>query len=342
MLPRRERRERRLFYGTVVSAESWLVLELIAAELAGRVDVVVLLESVVQHSGQPRKLRFAEGGPDTPALLALFARHGLPSPTIAVWRDESAVKEPAVGVAPVSRSGFGDAGMQRQSAMREALARKWVDAGMTPSDVGIVADPDEAFTGEFMRALKECDVPPFRASHECDNVKIVGRAIVFEGFLNCAQGDRAGGRGAHFRWFHPDAIPGRCLAALNPGAAGARDRKRLVGWHGERAPKGALWTTEEVRTRAGWGGRADDPAGRPRGHHRLPLSQLLRLARRPPEKVCQLRRAHPGAAGLVEGELGGDECRGGAGSARTVKVATGAGGVELSILANCVRSPCGS
>jgi hypothetical protein len=75
--------------------------------------------------------------------------------------------------------------------------------GMMPDDVAIVADTDEAFTRDFLRALQICDVPAFRNDQNCHMAKLTSSSMVFESSSECITKGR--------RWWHPNAVIGACV-----------------------------------------------------------------------------------------------------------------------------------
>jgi hypothetical protein len=164
---------RRLFFGAVISSEAPLVLELLAAEVGGIVDVIAFVESNTSTDGTPRSLRFAGDGPEFAWLQRIFSRHGS---RLQIFVEQF---DPPPFMHTLST-------FERQTPMRDQIGRAWAAAGMSRSDVGLLGDPDETFTAPFMIALRDCDVPTFRPGGGCDAPKIVGNTLVFEGFLNCA------------------------------------------------------------------------------------------------------------------------------------------------------------
>jgi hypothetical protein len=48
----------------------------------------------------------------------------------------------------------------------------WKEAGMTPEDVGVVADIDEVFSRDFLRAVQTCDFPELNPGQSCQKPKI--------------------------------------------------------------------------------------------------------------------------------------------------------------------------
>lgn len=102
--------------------------------------------------------------------------------------------------------------------------------GMRPDDIGIIADVDETFSREFLRAIQTCPrVVPFHYhDHKCHNsgVRLKGTGSVYEGSPDCVTKKRA--------WDKPDAIIGACIeeignATEHPWAL-RNGYKRVIGF----------------------------------------------------------------------------------------------------------------
>lgn len=52
-------------------------LELVAAELGGAVDYIILIEPNITQSGTPRKLRFVDSNPEKAWVRDLFVKRGV-------------------------------------------------------------------------------------------------------------------------------------------------------------------------------------------------------------------------------------------------------------------------
>ena len=77
---------------------------------------------------------------------------------------------------------------------------------MRPDDVAIVADADETFTRDFLRALQICEIPAFGNDQDCHKPKLLGSSMVFESSSECIRKDT--------RWHHPDAVLGACVELI--------------------------------------------------------------------------------------------------------------------------------
>ena len=101
---------------------------------------------------------------------------------------------------------------------RQAILKVWKENGMTEKDIGIVGDPDEVFTRDFLLAAQTCDIPHFRPNQNCKTPKVIAKTISFEMSAECIKA----GSG-----HHPDMIIGECIEGIGPHqiAAPARDFK---------------------------------------------------------------------------------------------------------------------
>jgi hypothetical protein len=76
---------------------------------------------------------------------------------------------------------------------------------MTSEDVGVVADIDEVFSRDFLRAVQTCDFPELNPGQSCQKPKICPSTIAFEGSPYCIKKKE---------WFHPDIISGQCVEGI--------------------------------------------------------------------------------------------------------------------------------
>lgn len=68
--------------------------------------------------------------------------------------------------------------------------------------MGIIADADEVFTRDFLKALQICNIPQFEHGQSCDAPKLLGSTLVFESSPECiATGDHVATKIR--RWHHP-------------------------------------------------------------------------------------------------------------------------------------------
>jgi hypothetical protein len=106
---------------------------------------------------------------------------------------------------------------------------------MEPDDIGVLADVDETFTHDFLRAAQICDVPVFRQGQDCRRPKILAAAMVFESAPDCITKERT--------WHHPDMVIGECIdligdeevhrPAKRDNRVHPRAGKRLEGYGGK-------------------------------------------------------------------------------------------------------------
>ena len=94
-------------------------------------------------------------------------------------------------------------GLLRESIMREGNNFRWALNGMRPDDLAIVADADETFSRDFLRALQICDVKAFRPVQDCKFLKIMSTSIMFESTPECLARET--------KWYHPDVVVGECV-----------------------------------------------------------------------------------------------------------------------------------
>jgi hypothetical protein len=141
---------RRIFMGGPISDDTWHPLEAVAAENYGIFHVVAFVESNETQNKDARKLRYTQGseklrrlqggmiGPDT-SVHVNFYLDGLGGPND--WHSEH--------------------------LQREVVLQRWKKSGMKPDDIGLLADVDETFTRDFLRAAQICDIPVFRKGQDC-------------------------------------------------------------------------------------------------------------------------------------------------------------------------------
>lgn len=231
----RQERPRRLFLGALVANEERLIFELLAAETLDLVSAFAFVEAnmTLDNKANPRELRFCRGSTeDGQWLRGLFAGKGA-SVSIAAYTDMTHAKRDEL-----------------EYIIRETIASAWVEQGMTHNDVGVLVDADESFSHQFMQAMKRCDVPGFRLKqpNPCRNPKIVSNTLIMEGYFDCVW------NGEHNRGFHPDAVIGQCLEALNPGVDNSKVRREW-NWHVsggvDRPEQDGLWNMADLKFREG-------------------------------------------------------------------------------------------
>jgi hypothetical protein len=96
--------------------------------------------------------------------------------------------------------------MLRDRIQRKMIIERWKKNGMKPDDLGIVADVDETWSRDFLRAAQTCDIPTFRPDQDCREPKLVAQTLIYESSPECIWRDR--------RWYHPDMILGECIDGI--------------------------------------------------------------------------------------------------------------------------------
>jgi len=227
---------RRLFYGSLIAEEPWELMEIVAAEVYGIYAGMVLVESNRTQNYDPRPVRRAENPQHAEKLATMF---GLESSQIKI---QMYVNE---------KPKF--TGIRREHAQRQEILRGWKELGMTQEDVGVLADMDETFSRDFLRAAQTCDIPNLDyRSHECytSSVKIAASSRVYETSPECMTAVRS--------WYHPEMVIGHCIEmignrSIHPlayrdgprrapgyGRACTRDFSKLTGKH-------PLWSASDFR-----------------------------------------------------------------------------------------------
>lgn len=217
-------RKRRVFYGSMLANENPEVLVAHALEAYNLYDVVALVESNTTHGATPRQMRY---GPDsfgarTLTESELFGFRNTTRVVIDYWlKDELHLTE-----------------MDREVEQRNTIWKIWLDEGMAPWDVGIMADLDEVASRDFLVALKACDFPKLHYDPEtrptCQTPKMALSTMQFESSPLCVKNQE---------WFHPDLIPGNCVLGVGDPT-------------GRAVPERNRWLTGDRKI----------PAGRRRGH----------------------------------------------------------------------------
>ena len=183
---------RRLFCGAMIANDSKEVLQAISTEAYNIFHTVEFIESNYTPNLSPRNWTYF-GSKDASKRLhmiqQLFGRDTKVSVDYYVPLLENVRDVPPMSIEDFHREGF---------------SHRWKMNGMRPDDVGIVIDPDEMITRDFLRALQVCDVPQFRQDEQdCKAPKIIASTLIFESSPECAWKDRRG--------FHPDAVLGKCI-----------------------------------------------------------------------------------------------------------------------------------
>ncbi len=187
-------KSRKIFYGANIADEPWELLTIVAAEAFGIFEGMVYVEANRTHNFDPRPFKRLHHN-DT--IRSLF------------------------GARQVQVRGFVNENRRireiyRDNMQRNEIVRGWKELGMTPDDIGYIADPDETFSRDFLRAVQVCDgIDAFNYDlHRCGKAaKLVSSTRVFEMTPECTAYNR--------NWYHPDMMLGACIEqigneSLNP------------------------------------------------------------------------------------------------------------------------------
>jgi hypothetical protein len=200
---------RRVFYGALIADETYELLDIISTETYNVYTGIVFVESNRTQNLTPRPFRHLY---DVPILQTMFNTSHIQIRTF-VHEQQQHVD------------------LEYEHAQRQEILLGWKELGMLPDDIGLLADTDETFTRDFLRALQTCDDneyliynkqnndpndtnssdstsdnndKPFRG-HNCQHqsTKVIGATQVFESSPECIERDRT--------WHHPDMIIGHCI-----------------------------------------------------------------------------------------------------------------------------------
>lgn len=239
--------KRRIFFGSLIAEEPWELLEIAATETYGIYQAMVFVESNRTQNFDPRPLRHANDSKKQQTLKDLFGAKQLIV--------KSYVNE---------KSKF--TGIRREHAQRQEILHGWKDLGMTEDDIGIIADADETFSRDFLRAAQECDIPTLDYTrHRCytSSVKIAASSRVFETSPECVTDVRG--------WYHPDMVIGACIErignkTMHPlafrngprradgyGRGCTHDFSKITGNH-------PLWSASDFRMLCGQQAQLHDPS----------------------------------------------------------------------------------
>jgi Glycosyltransferase family 17 len=217
---------RRLFFGALIASEPRELLEIVAAEVYGVYAAMVLVEGNRTQNFTPRPWARQR---DAPVLANLF---GIPPSRFQI--------RPYINEDSRLRS------LKREHHQRSEILQGWKELGMQPDDVGILADIDETFTRDLLRALQSCDgidVLEY-SSHYCDleRVKLYAHTRVFESTPECL---------ARKTWYHPNAMIGHCIQGIGTGYSPLSKEKDNENNSINVEPH-PLWTAKDFRmTRGG-------------------------------------------------------------------------------------------
>ncbi len=200
-------KRRRLFLGTMIADESMEVIQAVSSEVYNLFHTVSIIESNVTHNLSHRKWRFGMGSDNLLKLQQLFG----PKTKVSV----------DYYVTNLTTTNGDD--LLSDYIQREGNNLRWSMNGMRPDDVAIVADCDETFSRDYLRALQVCDVPEFQPINNCKGDKIMSSTLVFESSPNCVTKDR--------RWFHPDAMLGECIDQIGDLSIHLPSKREWNGKH---------------------------------------------------------------------------------------------------------------
>ncbi|GKY93873.1 hypothetical protein MPSEU_000354200 [Mayamaea pseudoterrestris] len=199
---------RRIFYGTLMASEPWELFEIVAAEAHGVFSGMVLVEANRTQNFTPRTLLRMQHKETFQKLFGL----------------DNVLIVPFVNELKRLRT------IQREHAQRDEIIRGWKTLGMQRDDVGYLADADETFSRDFLRAVQTCQIELLEyEKHKCQiGASVVSAAPqIYEMSPECVT---VGAR----HWRHPDVLSGHCIegigdASKNPIAFRREDIPFLRG-----------------------------------------------------------------------------------------------------------------
>ncbi|KAL7528565.1 hypothetical protein ACHAWF_002608 [Thalassiosira exigua] len=198
---------RRIFYGSLIADDSWDAISITALENYGIFHSVAFVESNRTQMKVPRRLRFKPGSKSLQIL-----RGGMFGPRTQVFVDYYVDEINQIG------------GVWREHIQRELILTRWKESGMTAEDIGYLADVDETFSRDFIRAMQVCHVREFDNHGSCYDPKLRGSGVVFEGGPHCVLAKK--------RWWHPDLIIGECVEGIGDSSKRVTPDRVLgsIGW----------------------------------------------------------------------------------------------------------------
>jgi len=216
---RRRRQRRRIFYGSSIADDSFFLLQTMATESYNLYHTVSFVESNMTHTRSPRTLRFPPQSPQTTVLQSMFG---------------SKTKVSIEYYTPVSKDEYkhdekmGKNTFDWQHMQRNAILKRWKRNGMQPHDIGIMADADEFFSRDFLRALQICDIPEFRpGQQDCLRPKILGTTLIYEASPECII--------SNAKLWHPGCMLGECLEGIGNDTIHKPPDRQFHGNQGKRA-----------------------------------------------------------------------------------------------------------
>ncbi|KAL9178493.1 hypothetical protein ACHAXT_001831 [Thalassiosira profunda] len=210
---RKERR--RIFYGSTIADDSWHIVSITAMENYGIFHSVALVESNRTHMNNPRDLRF---GPGSENLTVL--QNGMWGPNVPVTVDLF------VNEVGTHLPGWHPAGHGMEGLMRGHIIKRWKKNGMTVDDVGYLADMDEFYTRDYLRAIQICEVKELDAHENCKKARLSATTHIFEGGPECKSSKII---------YHPDLTIGACIEGISNSTLHVKPERgwRGFGWLGD-------------------------------------------------------------------------------------------------------------
>ena len=200
---------RRIFYGALIADETMELLHVIAAETYQIYSGMVLIESnrtqSFVHTREWKHVMVDDTMNTTdPATMTTSRRQEMVASLFGIENVHQVRIKPFINEDETLRT------LYREHKQRDLIIQGWKELGMQPNDIGILADLDETFTRDYLRAIQTCrGIPQFQYDqHYChpESVKIAARTRVYESSPQCRTRDRY--------WFHPDIILGHCIEGI--------------------------------------------------------------------------------------------------------------------------------
>ena len=207
-----QKRQRRVFFGTILMDEPWEVLEILAAEYYGLLHTMVFVEPTRDVYGKPRTpLRLQA----TQVLKSMFGVENIRIVKFDV--DDEKVK-----------------GDLLLDTARNRIVKEWIDMGMTGEDLALMSGVDEVFARDYITAIIYCESPEFKIDvHKCryNRVKSFGHNQVYEASPECVSRTKV--------YDHPEVMIGACMEGIGSeteNRLAPRDEtgvNRAKGWNCE-------------------------------------------------------------------------------------------------------------
>eukprot|EP00970_Alexandrium_tamarense_P016126 scaffold6180_cov194-Alexandrium_tamarense.AAC.7 len=180
---------RRIFYGSLIADDSWATIAISALEHYGMLHSVAFVEGDRTQMRYERKIRFFPESDDLQLLQS-----GIYGPNTKVTVDYYLNEQEWIQ------------GLARENHQRSVLFKRWRENGMQHDDIGYIADVDEMFTRDFLRAMQICEVKEFDDHNNCKgSIKVESNSAVFEGGPECL---------TSVRCLRPDLIVGECIEGI--------------------------------------------------------------------------------------------------------------------------------